>query len=166
MASYYSSYSRVRRSDRADALEQAEPGGADGAAAAAAEGAMTAGDRGEGAAPYSDADVEELLSSDGAGSAGRSGRSGGRRNRIHPRNWGYTTYLDRVFGMRCFNDLVRMRVFPDAKDISESYGALQAAARYGGICNPAGAALDSRGAEQCAPLSIAGDNLSDCAIAT
>jgi hypothetical protein len=35
-----------------------------------------------------------------------------------------------------------------AKDISESYGALQAAARYGGICDSAGAQLDSRGAER------------------
>jgi hypothetical protein len=63
--------------------------------------------------PASDSAVSELLAADGAGSTGRSGRSGGRRNRIHPRNWGYTTYLDRVFGMRCFNDLVRLRVFPD-----------------------------------------------------
>jgi hypothetical protein len=60
-----------------------------------------------------------------------AGEKRGRRNRIHPRNWGYTTYIDRVFGMRCFEDLVRMRVFPDAKDISESYGALQAAIRRG-----------------------------------
>lgn len=100
--------------------------------------------------PASDDTVSELLSADGAGSTERSGRSGGRRNRIHPRNWGYTTYLDRVFGMRCFNELVRLRVFPDAKDISESYGALQAAARYGGVCDSSGAALDSRGAERCA----------------
>ena len=57
---------------------------------------------------------------------GVEGEKRGRRNRIRPQNWGYTTYLDRVFGMRCFEDLVRLRVFPDAKDISESYGALQA----------------------------------------
>ena len=60
-----------------------------------------------------------------------SGDRRSKRNRIHPRNWGYTTYLDKVFSMRCFEDLVRMRVFPDAKDISESYGFLQAAIRRG-----------------------------------
>ena len=40
-------------------------------------------------------------------------------------NWGYTTYLDRLFSMRCFEDLVRLRLFPGAKDMSESMGALQ-----------------------------------------
>ena len=53
----------------------------------------------------------------------------GRRNRIHPRNWGYTTHLDKVFGLKCFQELVCLQVFPDAKDISESYGALLAALR-------------------------------------
>ena len=57
-------------------------------------------------------------------------------------------YLDRVFGMRCFEDIVRLQVFPDAKDITESYGALQAAARLGGIVGPAGTQLDSRQAER------------------
>jgi hypothetical protein len=33
--------------------------------------------------------------------------------------------------MRCFEDLVKLRVFPDAKDISESYCALQAGIRQG-----------------------------------
>ncbi|CAE8586544.1 unnamed protein product, partial [Polarella glacialis] len=56
--------------------------------------------------------------------------SRGQRNRLHPQNWGYTTYLDRVFKMTCFFDLVRLRVFPDAKDISESYGAIAAGARH------------------------------------
>jgi hypothetical protein len=55
----------------------------------------------------------------------------GRRNRIRPKNWGYTTYLDKVFSMHCFAELVRLRVFPDCKDISESYGVLQAAIRRG-----------------------------------
>ena len=54
-----------------------------------------------------------------------------RRNRIHPKNWGYSNHLDRVFSLKCFEDFVRLRVFPDAKDISESYGALQAALRDG-----------------------------------
>lgn len=61
----------------------------------------------------------------------------GRRNRIHPRNWGFTTHLDKVFGLRCFEDLVRLAVFPDAKDISESYGALL------GACRSLGGTTDS-----------------------
>jgi hypothetical protein len=47
--------------------------------------------------------------------------------KLRPRNWGFTTYLDRLFGMRCFLDIMQLGVFPDAKDISESMGALQAA---------------------------------------
>jgi len=35
--------------------------------------------------------------------------------------------------MACFFDIVRLQVFPDAKDISESYGALSAACRHCGI---------------------------------
>ena len=35
--------------------------------------------------------------------------------------------------MNCFLDLVRLRVFPNAKDISESMGAIHAVARYGGL---------------------------------
>lgn len=66
------------------------------------------------------------------GPSGAADATRGRRNRIRPRNWGYTLYLDKVFSLRCFEDLVRLRVFPDAKDISESYGAIQAALRHGG----------------------------------
>jgi hypothetical protein len=66
-------------------------------------------------------------------------------NRIRPRNWGFTTYLDRVFGMRCFEDLVRLRVFPDAKDISESYGVIQAAIRQGMLLSPPGTAAATTG---------------------
>ena len=47
--------------------------------------------------------------------------------KLRPRNWGFTTYLDRLFAMRCFLDMMELRVFPDAKDITESMGALQAA---------------------------------------
>ena len=68
---------------------------------------------------------------------------GGRRNKIHPHNWGYTTYLDRVFGLSCFSELVRLQIFPDAKDISESYGALAAATRHGHL-----APLGTRKAER------------------
>ena len=46
-------------------------------------------------------------------------------SKVRPNNWGYTTYIDRVFAMDCFPDMVQKRVFPDAKDISESMGALQ-----------------------------------------
>ena len=59
------------------------------------------------------------------------GGNRGRRNRVHPRNWGYTTYIDKVFSLRCFVNLVQLQVFPDAKDISESYGVLQAVIRKG-----------------------------------
>eukprot|EP01051_Picozoa_sp_SAG22_P012554 SAG22_NODE_1316_length_4765_cov_2.544792_2_plen_586_part_00 len=72
-----------------------------------------------------------------------SSRNGGRRNRIHPRNWGYTTYLDRVFGLACFGELTRLQIFPDAKDISESYGAVVAATRHGHLAH-----LGSRKAER------------------
>ena len=66
-----------------------------------------------------------------AGKRPQRGEGRSKRNRIHPRNWGYSNHLDRVFSLRCFQDLVRLRVFPDAKDISESFGALQAALRDG-----------------------------------
>ncbi len=74
--------------------------------------------------------ADEVEGEESATASATHGRRG-KRNRIHERNWGYTTYLDRVFGLRCFGDLVRLQVYPDAKDISESYGALQAALRYG-----------------------------------
>ena len=35
----------------------------------------------------------------------------GRRNRVRPNNWGYSTYIDAVFAKRCFFDLVRLEVF-------------------------------------------------------
>ena len=97
----------------------------------------------------------ELQVSGGGGQRRRGGAAEGtsRGSRIRPNNFGYTTYIDRVFGLRCFEDLVcaarahrgcctfyramsnyicaiaggrKLRVFPDAKDISESYCALQA----------------------------------------
>ena len=46
--------------------------------------------------------------------------------RVRPNNWGYSTYLDAVFSLSCFNDLMRVGALSSAKDISESYGALQA----------------------------------------
>lgn len=43
-----------------------------------------------------------------------------------PNNWGYCDYVDRLFSMACFQDLVRLQVFSSAKDVSESMAALQA----------------------------------------
>ena len=47
----------------------------------------------------------------------------------HPKNWGYTDYLDGYFSLSSFGDLARLRLFPGAKDVSESWGALKAAQR-------------------------------------
>ena len=52
-------------------------------------------------------------------------------SKIRPNNWGYLTYVDKVFGLDCFKELVRLGIFESAKDISESMGALQACARHG-----------------------------------
>jgi hypothetical protein len=49
--------------------------------------------------------------------------------------------------MPCFVDLVRLRVFPDAKDISESFGALQAVIRHGMLADVSGSGAETgRGA--------------------
>ena len=58
-------------------------------------------------------------------------QSGKKNRKFRPNNWGYSAYVDKVYGMGCFAELVRLRVFLDAKDISESYGALQAGVRQG-----------------------------------
>ena len=50
--------------------------------------------------------------------------------RIRPGNFGYVNYVDSLFQMGCFEDIVRLRLFPSAKDVSESMGALQAAATF------------------------------------
>jgi len=47
--------------------------------------------------------------------------------RLRPRNWGYSQHVDALWGMTCFAEIVRLRIFPDAKDVSESMGALRAA---------------------------------------
>jgi hypothetical protein len=58
----------------------------------------------------------------------------GLTSKIRPRNWGYTTHLDRVFAMRCFKDLAALNVFPDAKDISESMGG-ECVYKNSGLCS-------------------------------
>jgi hypothetical protein len=58
-------------------------------------------------------------------------QSSKKNRKFRPNNWGYSAYVDKVYGMGCFAELVRLRVFLDAKDISESYGALQVGVRQG-----------------------------------
>ena len=48
-----------------------------------------------------------------------------------PNNFGYCNYLDQVFSLRCFGELVALGVFTTAKDISESMAAIQAAIKHG-----------------------------------
>lgn len=48
-----------------------------------------------------------------------------------PNNFGYCNYLDQVFSLKCFSDLVTLGVFQSAKDISESMAAIQAAMKHG-----------------------------------
>ena len=55
---------------------------------------------------------------------------GRRSGRLRTRNWGYTQHIDAVWSMKCFKELIKLDVFPDAKDISESMGALRAATLY------------------------------------
>ena len=50
-----------------------------------------------------------------------------------PNNFGYCNYVDKLFGMNCFRDIVLLDVFNSAKDVSESMGALQAALRHGNL---------------------------------
>ena len=82
-------------------------------------------------APPTAAASQPAAAAELAAYADGEGGNRGRRNRVHPRNWGYTTYIDKVFSLRCFVNLVQLQVFPDAKDISESYGVLQAVIRKG-----------------------------------
>lgn len=65
---------------------------------------------------------------------GRVGDSGMKRR---PNNHGYCDYIDQVFGLECFSDLVSLQAFTSAKDISESMAALQAAKQHS-QASPAG----------------------------
>eukprot|EP00587_Corethron_hystrix_P006571 CAMPEP_0113304572 /NCGR_PEP_ID=MMETSP0010_2-20120614/4540_1 /TAXON_ID=216773 ORGANISM="Corethron hystrix, Strain 308" /NCGR_SAMPLE_ID=MMETSP0010_2 /ASSEMBLY_ACC=CAM_ASM_000155 /LENGTH=347 /DNA_ID=CAMNT_0000158807 /DNA_START=201 /DNA_END=1241 /DNA_ORIENTATION=- /assembly_acc=CAM_ASM_000155 len=60
----------------------------------------------------------------------RRGESGIKRR---PNNFGYCDYVDRLFSMRCFADIVNLGVFSSAKDVSESMGSIQAATQFGNI---------------------------------
>lgn len=59
---------------------------------------------------------------------GRRAESGITRR---PNNHGYCNYLDQLFGMDCFPDIVNLKAFTSAKDVSESMAAIQAACQHG-----------------------------------
>ena len=48
-----------------------------------------------------------------------------------PNNFGHCDYIDMLFGMKCFPDLVSLGVFRSAKDVSESMAVLQGVMRHG-----------------------------------
>ena len=48
-----------------------------------------------------------------------------------PNNFGHCDYIDMLFGMECFPDLVSLGVFRSAKDVSESMAVLQGVTRHG-----------------------------------
>lgn len=50
---------------------------------------------------------------------------------IKPQNHGYCDYMDRLFRHNCFATLVQLKLFPSAKDCSESMGALQGIGAFG-----------------------------------
>jgi hypothetical protein len=55
---------------------------------------------------------------------GRKSISGIHRR---PNNFGYCSYIDKLFGLDCFTDIVHLKAFTSAKDVSESMAAIQAA---------------------------------------
>lgn len=59
---------------------------------------------------------------------GRKSESGIVRR---PNNHGYCDYVDKLFSLNCFPDIVARKVFTSAKDVSESMASIQAAAQYG-----------------------------------
>lgn len=61
---------------------------------------------------------------------GRKAKSGVTRK---PNNFGYCTYIDKLFGLDCFEKIVACGAFTTAKDVSESMAALQAATYHGEI---------------------------------
>jgi hypothetical protein len=52
-----------------------------------------------------------------------------------PNNWGYCNYLDKLFSMNCYNDIVYLNVFNNAKDISESMAAIYAIFHHSSYIN-------------------------------
>lgn len=63
---------------------------------------------------------------------GRKSESGVVRR---PNNFGYCDYVDKLFSLNCFPEIVAMKVFTSAKDVSESMAAIQAAGQYGLLPN-------------------------------
>ena len=61
---------------------------------------------------------------------GRKAESGVTRK---PNNFGYCTYIDKLFGLDCFEKIIACGAFTTAKDVSESMAALQAATYHGKI---------------------------------
>ena len=61
---------------------------------------------------------------------GRKADSGVTRK---PNNFGYCNYVDKLFGLDCFKEIVACGAFTTAKDVSESMAALQAASHHGNI---------------------------------
>jgi hypothetical protein len=59
---------------------------------------------------------------------GRTAESGITRR---PNNFGYCNYLDLLFSLHCFPDIVNLKAFHSAKDVSESMAALQAFDKHG-----------------------------------
>ena len=51
--------------------------------------------------------------------------------RRRPNNFGYCNYIDHLFSLKCFPDIVNLKVFTTAKDVSESMAAIHAASRHG-----------------------------------
>ena len=58
------------------------------------------------------------------------GKGTTRKGGLRPGNWGYSQHVDALWGMNCYPEIVRLRIFPGAKDVSESMGALRAATLY------------------------------------
>ena len=48
-----------------------------------------------------------------------------------PNNFGYCTYVDRLFAFHCFANIVALKAFTSAKDVSESMAAIQATNKHG-----------------------------------
>jgi hypothetical protein len=68
-----------------------------------------------------------------ASKAALTGRRADSGNHRRPNNFGYCNYIDKLFGLACFADIVALGVFASAKDVSESMAALQAVQRHGAL---------------------------------
>ena len=61
---------------------------------------------------------------------GRKNLDSGVKRR--PNNFGYCNYLDQLFSLDCFPDIVNLQAFTSAKDVSESMAAIQR--EYSKLC--------------------------------